>query len=228
MTRSGATARVAELAAVVPGWVLRAASGAAGLVRPASKPLHPAGSILPVTVRRHGLAAGDRVGVAWIDEPGVTEGLVRFSRAVGLPPALPDIHGLALRFEDVYGRRSDVLMATTGLGRFSRFLLVPTRRRGGEAYSTLLPYRSPQGPVQLAAVPDDREATTLTLAVASTGGPWRPFAELSVTGAPGGSGDDLSFDPTLNMLEGLEYYAWETRLREGAYGAARWSRRVRG
>lgn len=228
MTWRSATTRASELAAVVPGLVLRGAAGVAGLVRPAAKPLHPAGAIRSVALHRHGLAAADRVGVAWIDEPGVTEGIVRFSRAMGLPRALPDIHGLALRVARADGDPADLLMATTGLGRFSRFVLKPTLQRGGGAYSTLLPYRSPEGPLLLAAIPDDHVAEQFTVAVASPGGAWRAFADLTVEQGGLGSGDEMSFDPTLNMLDGLAYYPWEIRLREGAYSAARWTRRVRG
>jgi hypothetical protein len=231
VTGSRPAARVAEAAATVPGLLLQGAAGITGLVRPAAKPLHPEGSVFPVTIRRYGLRDDERAGAPWIDEAGTTEGWVRFSRATGLPRSVPDVHGIALRIpgEGADGGDADVLMATTGLGRFTRFTLTPSRTRGGASYSTLLPYRSPRGAVQLAAVPEDPAARTLTLAVASPGGQWIAFADLSVAdGARAGSGDEISFDPVVNMLRGLSYYPWATRLREGAYRAARWSRRVRG
>lgn len=222
--------RVAAAAAAVPGWVLQGLAGAAGLIRPAPKPLHPAGSVFPATIRRYGMRDVDRIGVPWIDEAGVTEATVRFSRATGLPQPLPDIHGLAVRIPggSTDGGHADILLATTGLGRATRFALVPARSRGGASYSTLLPYRSSRGPVLVAAVPENDTATVLTLAVASPGGQWTAFGDLTVAEQHHeGSRDETSFDPVINMLDGLSYYPWATRLREGAYSAARWSRRVR-
>lgn len=228
--RSVAGSRVAAAAAAVPGLVLQGAAGIGGLLRPAAKPLHPSGSVRPVTITRHGLRDDERVGVPFVDEPGTTQAWVRFSRAAGLPRALPDVHGIALRIPGAAtdGGDADVLLATTGLGRLTRFVLTPARTRGAASYSTLLPYRSPRGAVLLAAVPEDEDASTMTLAVASAGGQWIAFADLAVgDGSAEGSGDEISFDPIVNMLDGLSYYPWATRLREGAYRAARWSRRVR-
>ncbi|MCD9199787.1 hypothetical protein [Aeromicrobium wangtongii] len=216
--------------ATVPGLVLQAAAGIAGLVRPAAKPLHPAGSLVAVTIHRYGMRDVERLGVPFVDEPGTTEAWVRFSRAAGLPRSLPDVHGIALRIPGAAadGADADVLLATTGMGRISRFVLVPARSRGSAAYSTLLPYRSPRGAVVLAAVPEDEDASTMTLAAATPGGQWIAFADLCVAeSSASGSGDEISFDPILNMLDGLSYYLWATRLREGSYRAARWSRRVR-
>jgi hypothetical protein len=228
MTERSTASRVAAGAAAVPGWALQGLFGAVGLVRPAAKPLHPAGSVFPVTVQRYGMLDADRLGVPWIDEAGQTEGTIRFSRATGLPQTVPDIHGLALRIPDgtADGGHADVLMATTGLGRLTRFALTPSRTRGSASYSTLLPYRSARGSVLLAAVPENDAATVLTLAVAQSGGQWVAFADVTIH-ERAGSGDETSFDPVVNMLDGLTYYPWATRLREGAYRAARWSRTVR-
>jgi hypothetical protein len=48
---------------------------------------------------------------------------VRQSRAVGLPSPAPDIFGLAVRVPTEGGRHGDLLFATTGLGRITRFTL---------------------------------------------------------------------------------------------------------
>ena len=47
---------------------------------------------------------------------GVREAIVRFSRGVGLPDAVPDILGIAVRLVDAAGPRvhQDLLMATSG------------------------------------------------------------------------------------------------------------------
>jgi hypothetical protein len=71
-------------------------------------------------------------------------GVVRLSRSLGLPEALPDIYGLALRVEDAHGRgRHQDLMFTTGgenaLARHVPFLFA--RGFAGRTLSTVLPYR---------------------------------------------------------------------------------------
>jgi len=217
-----ATQRLASVAAIVPGRVLQGVFGAVALVRPAPKPLHPSGTLHPSTIRRFGLSGADRVDVAWIDEAGESRAVVRFSRATGLPTSLPDIHGLAIRVDD-----ADLLLATTGLGRVSRFLLRPSRRPDTSTYSTLFPYRGPRGAVLVAALPDAQEPERLLLALASPRGDWKVFGDLRVEDPdPSATGDSsISFDPILRQLDGLAYYEWATRLREGAYRAARWSRR---
>src|SRR3954470_19691972 len=134
------------------GHALRGMFTAVGRLRPADKPLHPRGVVLRATVHRYG--NDERFGVPWLDEPGTDPALVRFSRGGGLPEALPDVLGIALRV-DPDSHPGDLLFATTGRGPVGRFLLRP-RRAGTLAaatYSTLQPYRTPTGPVVLAATP---------------------------------------------------------------------------
>ncbi|MDQ4009022.1 MAG: hypothetical protein M3211_13080 [Actinomycetota bacterium] len=192
-----------------------------GRIRPAAKPLHPRGRVLRATLVRRGLAVP--TGVRWLDQPGVDELVVRVSRAMGLPDGLPDIHGLALRVPRVSGRDGDLLFATTGRGRITRYTLTPARAAQRRPLTTLLPYRTPTGPLLLAAFP--RGGGRFDLACAAPRGDWRVFAELTL-------GDDLlpdadptiSFDPMLNTVPGLEPYEWVRRLREGAYAEARRTR----
>jgi hypothetical protein len=204
----------------VSGKALEGVFAATARVRPARKPLHPKGQLHTATIERAGLP--DHIGVPWIDEPGTSTALVRVSRAVGIPSALPDIYGLSLRLPLFGGSHADILFATTGLGRVSRFVLFPAQHAGQRAYSTLLPYRSTSGPVMLAAVPVDPDGRTFDLACASLGGAWQSFARMTLTEAT--SDSSPSFDPVLNQLPGLDYYAWAANLREGAYRAARRSR----
>jgi len=211
--------RAGRAAAAATGGLLATTTSLLGRIRPTARPLHPRGQVLPATLTRFGSDPG--CGVPWIDEAGSDPGLVRLSRALGLPPSLPDIHGLALRILVGPDGCADLLLATTGLGSVSRFLLVPTRRPRTRPLSTLLPYRSPTGPVLLAALPTRPGRYDLAWARA-TGG-WHRFAELVL--APGDRRDEaLSFDPVTHPLPGLPGYAWVRRLRRPAYASARGAR----
>ncbi len=167
---------------------------------------------------RHGSA--EPSGVPLLDDVGSTDVLARLSQAVGLPTWLPDIQGLALRI-DPGGSPGDLLFATTGHGRLTRFLLTPSRHFG-RPMTTLLPYRTPAGAVLLGA--ERTDDTTFGLSWATVAGPWHRFADLWLL--PDGDDDDrgISFDPMLNQVPGLEPYDWVRRLREPSYLGARRSR----
>lgn len=212
--------RPAAAAARAGGAALAGATRALAALRPAAKPLHPVGRMRTARLERHGCTPP--TGVAWLDEPGVDEVLARVSRAVGLPDALPDIHGLALRVEVADGTAADLLLASTGSGRVGRFVLTASRALEGRPLTTLLPYRTPTGPALLRALPTTPDE--FELAVASPGGQWRPFAVLRV-GPETQDQHRVSFDPVLNTLPGLEPYDWVRRLREPAYRVARRTRR---
>ncbi len=150
--------------------------------------------------------------------------LVRQSRAIGLPPPVPDIHGLAIRVPTNVGRHGDLLFASTGLGRLTRFTLTAARSPYRRPMTTLLPYRTPVGAVLLAAV--FRDASRIELAWATPSGRWHPFADLSLPTDPSDHADmPVSFDPVTNVLPGLEPYDWVRQLREPSYATARQSRR---
>ncbi|WP_370619774.1 hypothetical protein [Mumia sp. Pv 4-285] len=196
---------------------------AAALRRFGTKPLHPRGVVVEATLTRHGVQSGHpSSGVEWIDEPGRDQVLVRMSRAVGLPSAWPDVHGLALRVPMDGDAYADVLLASTGWRGLSRFVLTASRRSTSRPMTTLLPYRSSSGPLLIGAETMDR-GTRLRLSWATRLGPWQPFAvlELSSTEGPDPA---MTFDPVLHPLPGLENYAWVRRLREPAYATARASR----
>jgi hypothetical protein len=203
------------------GQVLRAATGLV-TARPASKPLHPRGAVVRGVLRRSG--SDPAAGAAWLDEPGEDRVLVRRSRAVGLPSPVPDIHGLAIRVPVVGGWHGDLLLASTGLGRLTRFTLTAGRSPQARPMTTLLPYRTPVGPVLLAAVLRDERTVDLAWAVGA--GEWHGFGELTLEQEPVDAADEpVSFDPVLNRLPGLEPYDWVRRLREPSYATARQSRR---
>lgn len=212
-------AMVRSAAASAGGAALAGATRAIAAARPAAKPLHPHGDVAVGRLRRTG--GHLPTGVAWLDEPGTDDVLVRRSRAVGLPASLPDVHGLAIRVPLTGGGHGDLLLASTGLGRVSRFLLTASRRPEGRPMTTLLPYRTPTGPLLIAAVAET--ADRFELAYAPPAGAWRRFAELVVTDEV--QQDALvSFDPVTNVVPGLGSYEWVRRLREPSYGTARHTR----
>lgn len=204
------------------GTALAATFRLAGALRPSDKPLHPRGRLMPATLRRRGLDPS--TGVDWIDLPGTDQVVVRGSRAMGLPANVPDIHGLAIRVPLGPDHVGDLLFATTGTGAVTRYTLTLARSPQQRAQTTLMPYRSPTGPLLLAAVPRGRDR--FDIACASPRGRWRTFAELEVDPAPLLPEPDptISFDPVLNQVPRLEPYEWVRRLREGSYEQARRTR----
>lgn len=210
------TAVIARAASAAGGLLSAATAGVAAL-RPAAKPLHPRGELRHARIYRSG--SREPTGVAWLDEPGQEDVVVRLSRAVGLPGRLPDIHGLAIRVPsgDGYG---DLLLATTGTGRLSRFVLLPSRNARSRPMTTLLPYEAPSGPLLLGAVATGVEVFELSWARPS--GDWQAFGVLRLS--PVGPAESVSFDPVRHRLPGLEQYAAVERLREPAYHRARRSR----
>ncbi|MEP9362683.1 hypothetical protein ABLE68_06940 [Nocardioides sp. CN2-186] len=203
-----------DVAASAGGAVLAQATRALATVRPAAKPLHPRGVVLRGRIYRHG--SPEPVGVPWLDEPGEDDVQVRLSRAIGLPSAMPDIHGLAVRVGS-----GDLLFASTGWGRLSRFVLTASRDPRGRPMTTLLPYRTDAGPVLLGARAVGAE--TFELAWAHRAGDWQPFAVLRLSTARAAD-QHLSFDPVRHQVDGLQQYPSVVRLREPSYVRARRSR----
>lgn len=189
------------------------------------KALHPRGTVLSGRLVRHG---GFGTGVQWIDDAGSGPVVVRLSRSVGLPPPLPDVLGLALRIPVAGGRHGDVLLSTTGHRRVSRFLLRPAVRPRQSFYGTLLPYRSPSGPLLIGAQPAEDGTGRLHLVWSRPTGGWQVFGTLELPLVPAtGPDTELSFDPTMHEVPGLENYDWVRRLRQPSYAAARCARRAR-
>lgn len=208
-----------EIAASAGGAGLAGLTRLVAALRPAAKPLHPRGDLVAGRLVRQGLP--HPVGVPWLDDPGVDEVLVRRSRAVGLPQGLPDIHGLAVRVPLEGGGHGDLLLAMTGSGRLTRFVLTAGRTPYSRPLTTLLPYRTPEGPRLIRAVARDEQS--YRLAVAAPGGDWDELGVLELS-ATSGPDPMLSFDPLRNEIPGLENYGWVRRLREPAYATARRSR----
>ena len=187
-------------------------------LRLAPKPLHPEGVIVKGTLERRGSAAPS--GSAWVDEPGEDEVVVRVSRAIGLPDAVPDIHGLAVRVPTPAGV-GDLLFASTGWSLLGRFVLTFGGGPESRPMTTLLPYRTPEGPALLGLRAIAGQVYEMSWCRPRGG--WHAFAELRLTDdeAPNQA---TSFDPVRNQLPGLTQYAWVRRLREPSYRTARKSR----
>ena len=203
-------------------------------VRP-DRPIHPDGVALVGTLERYGhdLASG----ISWVDSPGTDHVTARLSRSLGLPDALPDILGLAVRIPKGEGH-ADVLLASTGASRAGRFILTLHRSPTAAVFTTLMPYKGEAGPVLLAA--RTLQAPALPLAApgpfrralgenlwalgfyySRPGGTWTQFATLTLGIAPGLADTATRYDPVLNPLSGSGTYRWARRLREPSYTAAR-------
>ncbi|MCW2848169.1 MAG: putative phosphodiesterase [Marmoricola sp.] len=198
--------------------VLAAATRVIALLRPADKPLHPDGSVFVGHLDRRGSTIPS--GVAWLDERGRDEVVVRLSRAIGLAVRLPDIHGLAVRVP-VSGEHGDLLFASTGWGRVGRFVLTLGRGPGSRPLTTLLPYVTSSGALVLGARASGSESYELFWATYD--GPWQSFATLEITHQVTAD-PEISFDPVVNQIPGLAQYPTVVRLRERAYRLARRTR----
>lgn len=207
------------------GDALGAVFGAVGRLRTTGRPLHPKGVSIRATVHRYG--AGEIFGSPLLDESGTDEAVVRFSRSVGLPDTLPDIPGIAVRIA-APEHSTDLLLTTSGTGVVGRFLFLPRRSRliAAHPYSTVLPYRTPSGPVVIGALPTDTDdgGVRIALRVARPSGRWQDFAAVDVPDLDDVTDTDVTFDPVLNSAPGLEPYPWWAKLREPAYSAARHAR----
>ncbi|MET1133176.1 MAG: hypothetical protein ABWX60_07145 [Aeromicrobium sp.] len=206
---------VVDAAARAGGLVLEAATHAVAFARRAPKPLHPRGTVWEAQVIRVGSLLP--TGVPWLDEPGTERAIVRVSAAVGLPHGWPDIQGLAIRLPEQGD--ADILLASTGVGPLTRFMLRPVKSSGWHLSTSLLPYRGPEGPLLLAAAPTEPGRYTLLRAEGHR--PWVAFAVLRLLHE---TDEEPSFDPVRRPLPGVDNYDWVTRLREPAYRAARGDR----
>jgi hypothetical protein len=205
-------------ASSVGGTVLAAATHGVASLRPARKPLHPDGEVVQGRIHRRG--SDLPTGVAWIDEEGQDDVVVRRSRAIGLPSSLPDIHGLAVRVPTDVGD-GDILFATTGLGRITRFVLTASRQPRRRPLTTLLPYDTDSGALLLAA--DGVEPGSYDLSWARPSGKWHLFGVLLLS-TTRSDDPEISFDPVARQIPGLRQYPSVRRLRAPAYVRARRSR----
>jgi hypothetical protein len=210
-----------RLAVAVTADVVVGATRVAAAVRTTGRPLHPVGRLRHASLHRQGL--DPVLGVPFLDHRGTDEVLVRESRSLGLPGWLPDVPGLALRVPNRDGSRGDLLFVSSGWGPLTRYSMVPTRSTYGRPLTSLVPYRSAAGAVQLGlreVAPD-----VLALSCSVGGAPWRRVGELVLSGTR--PGPEIDFDPTLHPVEGLEHYAVSELLQARSHRAARATRAAR-
>jgi hypothetical protein len=181
------------------------------------RPMHPRGVVFSGVLTRHGSARP--WGVAWLDEPGRDDVVVRLSRGFGVPPPLPDLIGLAVRVPGDGDGRVDLLLSSSGAGPLGRLLVLP-RLRSSVVHGSVMAYRSDAGSLRLAAFPLGDDGRTFGLAAAHGSGPWRRFARLDLVGPARPDDPDLRFDAVGQAPPGLVPDGPMARFRAPAYAAA--------
>ena len=172
----------------LPRTALASTLGAATAVR-GSRVFHPKGSTYRARLT---VAPTGGWGARVLDEPAVHEGVVRLSRAVGLPHPLPDAEGLALRLPGlgVGGAPLDLLVNSAWRFVFAPAVLSPV-------WSAILPHRTGTGGrVLIGARPLGTSRTDgFEMLAAEPLGTWRPWGELLLAEQVDGEG--LRFAPTI-------------------------------
>ncbi|MFG3441063.1 hypothetical protein ACGF0J_27750 [Nonomuraea sp. NPDC047897] len=198
------------------------------------RPLHPAGLLFDAELRLHG--TGRAWGSPFLDERTTLRGTARLSRSAGLPPPLPDILGVALRWEQA-GVHPELLLATTGHTVLGRRLLRPAARWAPGMYGSLFPYEADGRRVLLGALPRadrplparfdvlaravERAPLLLDLLVATPSGPWQLFGQVRLAApARSDAAAPIRFNPLRHPIPGLRPAGWLQRVRGSAYDAA--------
>lgn len=178
----------------------------------------------------------DREALAGLPEREL-DAVVRLSRGAGLPDALPDVLGLAIKVLDAGGPGDDLdlLLARTGSGPVGRRLLAPARDFTSGTFSSLLPYAAAdgrEGPVTatITEAPTDgsneipfetvrdRQAARLTVALSMGDG--RRIASVAIGDRMDDElGTDLRFDPSHDGGP-LRPTGFLNRLRKPVYSAS--------
>lgn len=181
-------------------------------LRSTASSLHPAGDLYAGRLTRPG--SDDPIGVPWIDNAGADEVTVRVSRLIGLPGPLPDLSGMAIRLRKGQMRYGDLLLTSTGWDPLTRHLVMPAWNARWPL-TTLLPSRSPVGPLVIGARPVGERGYELSWARVGHG--WQRLGELALE-MPLPDEDAVTFDPVANPLPGLQQYGWVERLRRASPG----------
>lgn len=158
--------------------------------------LHPRGTLAAATwvVDEPASALGRTLGT------GAHQVVVRLSRGLGLPPPLPDVHGVAVQLRPVSGR-VDLLFSGSA-------------RR----LSTLLPYRTDDGGLVLLELRGTAPGSFL-LRERALPGAARTVGRL-VVGEPRGD-DPVPSDPYRHQHPGLRPVRLLASVREAAYAGSR-------
>ena len=180
-----------------------------------AKAVHPFGEVYTGRLRVTGAAAAPS-GSTLLSTAAEHDAIVRFSRSLGLPKALPDLLGMSLRVTDAYGpgAHQDLLMVTSVDAPILHHVFLPTYRIDGRPYSTSLPYAAGGERFLIGAVPHSTES--FSLSVAAVGGRFEPIAELAIGDRLPESADTMRFNP-FNTGGGLEPVGLLNRWRRKAY-----------
>lgn len=182
---------------------------------------------------------------SWLDTAGRYAATVRLSRAAGLPRRLPDGLGLAVRVTGADGadRPLDLLLTSSGRGRFTRRLPLPRADALAGPYSSLLAYRIAGRSHVVAAFPRPaRQAPVhgdpaslgealpagplvFDLCAGASGRPWRAFAVLTVRAPlPMAREEALGLDPYERDARGFTPGPALATARRAAYRGSRTGR----
>jgi hypothetical protein len=155
-------------------------------------------------------------GIPLLSERASHPAVARLSRAVGIPPPLPDLLGLAFRIET---GPQDFLLVSSGRPPGLRHLLLPTRAGYSDnSYSSVLPYRVGDDLLLVGALPTG--PLEYDIAVARLRGPWEPFAKLHLRFAiPDDDAEHLELNPW-NTIPGLKPVGPLNGLRRSSYAGS--------
>lgn len=191
----------------LPRAALASTLGAATAAR-GSRVFHPKGVTCSARLT---VAPTTTWGARVLDEPAVHEGVVRLSRAVGLPQPLPDAEGLALRLPGlgIGGAPLDLLVNSAWRFVFAPAVLSPV-------WSAILPHRTGDGRrVLIGARPLGALRTDgFQMLAAPVLGSWQPWGELRLGEEV--DGEQLRFAPTLGA-DDLQPVQLFRRLRARSY-----------
>lgn len=191
----------------LPRAALASTLGAATAAR-GSRVFHPKGVTCSARLT---VAPTTTWGARVLDEPAVHEGVVRLSRAVGLPQPLPDAEGLALRLPGlgIGGAPLDLLVNSAW-----RFVFAPAAL--SPVWSAILPHRTGDGRrVLIGARPLGALRTDgFQMLAAPVLGSWQPWGELRLGEEV--DGEQLRFAPTLGA-DDLQPVQLFRRLRARSY-----------
>ncbi|MEV6711508.1 hypothetical protein AB0M48_05610 [Lentzea sp. NPDC051208] len=146
--------------------------------------------------------------------------LARLSKGVGTGRGRPDVLGLALRIPTESGAW-DLLLSTTGTGKWTRFIPMIARRWRDARLSTLTPYRYDGELVWFMALPGAGEPPAqFTLHASGRDAAWHEVAEVVLHSHD--SDMTTAFDPVHNLPPELRLAPdWLAKLRQQAYVGSR-------
>ncbi|MGJ9374267.1 hypothetical protein [Nesterenkonia sp. CF4.4] len=192
-----------------------------------NRPIHSVGTVVP---GRLIIDAPGTTGSALFDSVGETPLIGRLSGSASWSVELPDIMGLAVRIPGGghHGGEVDLLFASTGTGRLTRYILQLRTSSGTGPLTTMFPLTGVEGNIVFRLDPEPRNDYRLSYSRNSR--PWQSLGRVSLepsgeptqrSNDPAGSDDlTLRFRPVANPPSGLTVPAWVRAVRAPAYKAA--------